>query len=173
MLNGAQGGTADGTDPVFAAFAGDAQGFFKGVDVRDVELDEFVEAEAGAVKKLEDGGIPLWGPGGGTLGAVGFQGEGQGEEFVDLGEGQDDGEGALGFGELDLEEGIGSKAGAPGEKFEEGAEGGELDADGGAAQLAFHEEEEPGAEVVGGKIGPGAEGRETGAKGAEALGVVL
>ena len=44
MLNGAQGGTADGTDPVSPHFVGDAQGFFKRVDVRDVEFDELVEA---------------------------------------------------------------------------------------------------------------------------------
>ena len=143
------------------------------VDVADVEFDELVEAEAGAVEELEDGGVALGSPDGGALGAVGFEGEGEGEQLVDLAEGEDDGEGALGFGELDFEEGIGGKAGAAGEEFEEAAEGGELDADGGASEVAFHKDEEPGAEVVGGEVGPGAEGGEAGAEGAEALGVVF
>ena len=173
VLDGAEGGATDGTEAVFAAFAGDAEAFVEVVDVADVEFDEFVEAEAGAVEELEDGGVALGGPDGGTLGAFGFEGEGEGEELVDLAEGEDDGEGALGFGELDFEEGIGGEAGAAGEEFEEAAEGGELDADGGAAEVAFHEHEEPGAEVVGGEVGPGAEGGEAGAEGAEALGVVL
>ena len=173
MLDGAEGGAAHGTEAVLAAFAGDAEAFFEVVDVADVEFDELVEAEAGAVEELEDGGVALGSPDGGALGAVGFEGEGEGEQLVDLAEGEDDGEGALGFGELDFEEGIGGKAGAAGEEFEEAAEGGELDADGGAAEFAFHEEEEPGAEVVGGEVGPAAEGGEAGAEGAEALGVVF
>jgi len=48
-----------------------------------------------------------------------------------------------------------------------------LDADGGAAEFAFHEEEEPGAEVVGSEVGPSAVGREAGAEGAETLRIVF
>ena len=83
-LNGAQGRAADGTEPILAAFAGDAEGFVGVVDVSDVELDEFVKAEPGAVEKFEDGGVPLGSPCGRALGAIGLKREGKAEEFVDL-----------------------------------------------------------------------------------------
>ena len=84
VLDGAEGGATDGANPVLAAFAGDAQGFFERVDIAHVQLDQFVETQAGAVEQLEDGRIALRGPGGGTLGSFQFQGEGKRQEFVDL-----------------------------------------------------------------------------------------
>lgn len=53
------------------------------------------------------------------------------------------------------------------------AEGGELDAEGSPSQFPLHEEEEPSAEIVGGEVRPGTEGRVAGAEGAEGLGVVF
>lgn len=173
VLDRAEGRPADGTEAVFPAFAGYPEGFVKVIDVGDIQFDEFVEAEAGAVEKLQDGGVALRSPGGGALGAIRFEGEGKGKEFVDLAGGQDDGERALGFGELDFEEGIGGETLAAGQVFEERAEGGELDADGGAAEFAFHEKKQPGAEIVRSEVGPGAENREAGAEGAETLRIVF
>ena len=119
VLDRAEGRATDGTEPVFPAFAGYPEGFVKVVDVGDIQFDEFMKAEAGAVEKLQDGGVALRSPCGGALGAIRFEGEGKGKEFVDLAEGEDDGERALGLGQLDFEEGIGREARAARQVFEE------------------------------------------------------
>ena len=114
VLDSAQSGAAHWADAVLAALAGNAQGFAERVDVVDVQFNQFVKPEAGAVEEFEDGCIALGSPGGGALGAIGFQGQRKRQEFLDLGEGQDHGEGALDFGKLDLEKWITGQARAVG-----------------------------------------------------------
>ena len=72
VLDGAQGRGPDRTKPVLAALAGDAEGFPEDIDIADIELHEFVEPQPGAVKKLQNSGIPLGGPTGGALRAIRF-----------------------------------------------------------------------------------------------------
>lgn len=172
VLDGAEGGRADGAEAVLAAFAGDAEGLVDDVDVSDVEFHQFVQAEAGAVEELENGGVAGGGPGGGALRAFGREGEGKREELLDLAEGENHRQGAAGFGQLDLQEGADGETVAADEEFIKAAEGGEVEPDGGVVELPFHQGKQPCPEVVGGGVGPGGEGAVAGAEFAEGVGVV-
>ncbi|MFT7172955.1 MAG: hypothetical protein ACI9NQ_001173 [Paracoccaceae bacterium] len=154
-MHGEQGEGADGDEAFFGAFSDDADGFVCGVDAVDIEGGEFGEAEAGRVEEFEDGGVALAHPEGGLALELGLHGEF--EEFFDLGESEDDGEGLVGFGEFDFGEGAFGIAATVDEEFVKGAVGGEAEADGGAGEAVFLELEEVGSEVVGGEVTPFAE----------------
>ena len=53
-LEGGHGVGAEESEAFLAAFAADFDDIVAGVDVGDVEIDEFVDAEAGAVEGFED-----------------------------------------------------------------------------------------------------------------------
>lgn len=146
-LDGFEGVAADRAEAFFAAFADDADGFGVGVEVVDVEAGEFAEAHAGGVEHFEDGGVAFGCPGG-SLFVLG-QGQGQGEHGLDLSDGEDDREFLFLFGDLDVEEGVVIPSAAMVQPFVEAAEGGEVEADGGAAFFLLHEVEEVATEVVG------------------------
>ncbi len=151
-LDGLEGRRADGDDALFAALAENADGLREGIDVGDVEADELREAEAAGVEELEDRGVAGGGPGGSLF----FKGslERGFEEFLDLGDGEDERELAFELGKLDFLEGVAGEAMALGEPLVEGAERGEMKADGGEGGAAFHELEEEAAEIVGGALLP-------------------
>lgn len=140
-LEGCHGVGAEEGETFLAALAADFDDIVAGVDVGDVEVDEFVDAEAGAVEGFEDGGVACGAPFGGAL--VFGEGEWEGEEFLDLAECQDDREGTGGFGELDVVERAEGEGVAADEESVEAAECGEVEADGGAAEGGLHEREEP------------------------------
>ena len=137
MLDGLQGGRADGNDALFFALAEDANGFREGIDMGYVEGDKLREAEAAGVEELEDGGVAGGCPRGGLF--LEWSAKGGGEEVFHLGDGKDHGEFALELGELDFLEGIAGEAVALGKPLVKGAKGGEVEANGGARGAAFHE----------------------------------
>lgn len=82
---------------------------------------------------------------------------GEGEEFFDLGQGENDGEGFVGFWEIDFGDGVSGETATVNEELEEGTIGREAQADGAAGEVLFLEVEEVGAEGIGGKGGPSGE----------------
>lgn len=151
-MHGEHGEGADGDEAFFGAFPHDADGFVCGVDAVDVEGGEFGEADSGGVEEFEDGGVAFAHPERGLALELGLHGKF--EEFFDLGEGEDDGEGLVGFGEFDFGDGAFWVAAAVDEEFVEGAVSGEAESDGGAGEAVFLELEEVGAEVVWGEVTP-------------------
>lgn len=156
---------------MFASFAEDAHGFGDGVDVCDVEGGEFAEADAAGVEEFEDGLVACGGPGGGLFFFWGVVGEF--EHGEDLGFGEGDGEFFFCFGELDFEEGVLGPALALAEVVVEGAEGGEVETDGGAGEAGFHLLEEVVAVVVWCEGVPGGEFGVFGLEGVEGVAVVV
>ena len=126
---------AHGHDALLPAFAEDADGLGKDIDVAYFEADEFRETQAAAVEKFENGGVPRGHPDRGALGLLDAQRGG--EQFVDLLRIEDDREILLELGEEDFLERIVFQAVADGEKFVEGAKGGEVQPDRGPGHLLF------------------------------------
>jgi len=143
---------ADGDEPFFGTLSHDADGFVCSIDVVDVEGGEFGEAEAGGVEEFEDGGVTFAHPERGLALELAFHREF--EEFFDLGESEDDGEGFVSFGEFDFGNGAFWIAAAVDEKFVEGAVGGEAETDSATGESVFLKLEEIGAEVIGGELAP-------------------
>ena len=99
FLNGFDGWGADGAETFFATFPEDADGVAVGIDVFDVEGDQFGKSQAGGVEEFEDGGIAGGGPGGCLFGFGGGGGRGV-EQCTHLVDGEDDGQFFLQFREL-------------------------------------------------------------------------
>lgn len=155
FLHREHGMGTDGNEPFLGAFSEDADRFVGGIDVFNVEGCQFGEAEAGGVEKLEDGGVPFAHPGRGLSREFGFHGKF--EEFLDLGKGQDDREGFVGFREFHFGNRAFGVAATVDEEFVKGAVGRKAEADGAARQFFFLKGEKVGAEVVGGEVAPARE----------------
>jgi len=147
FLDGFEGRGADGDDALLLAFAKDADGLGEGINMGDIEAGELGEAEAGGVEELEDGGVADGGPAWGLFLEGGA--EGGAEEIVHLCDGEDERELALELGELDFLERVALEAVALREPLVEGAQGGEVEADGGASGAGLHQLEEVAAEIIG------------------------
>lgn len=142
----------DGDEAFFGAFSHDADAFVDGVDVFDVERSQFGEAKAGRVEEFEDGGVALAHPRGSLAFELGLHGKG--EEFFDLGQGENDGKGLVGFREFDFGDGAFGVTTSMNEEFVKGTVGGEAEANGAAGEFGFLELEEIGSKVVGSEIPP-------------------
>jgi len=142
----------DGHETFLGALSHHANTLVDRVDVVEVKRGQFGEAESGRVKELEDGGVALTHPTGSLAFKRGLHGKG--EEFFDLGQSENNGEGLIGFRELDFRDWALGVTTTVDEKFVKGTIGRETEPDRATGEFGLLKFEKVGAEMVGSEVPP-------------------
>ncbi len=119
---------ANGDYAFLGSFPPDLDAFVHGVDLLNIESGQFGEAESGGIEEFEDRRITERHPFGGLF----FEGklQGKSEKFFDLGQGEDDREWFVCFGEFYFGDRAFWVATPVHEVFVKGSEGRKAEADG-------------------------------------------